>query len=49
MGDFDDDREGHFIITGPSAWWSGQLVRSPVCTFDDNIDKSTEKVLHSVK
>ncbi|WP_200171015.1 DNA-directed RNA polymerase subunit beta [Tomitella cavernea] len=50
MGDFPmmTDR-GTFIINGTERVVVSQLVRSPGVYFDDSIDKSTEKELHSVK
>ncbi len=50
MGDFPMMTEkGTFIINGTERVVVSQLVRSPGVYFDDTIDKSTEKVLHSVK
>lgn len=50
MGDFPVMTEkGTFIINGTERVVVSQLVRSPGVYFDDTIDKSTEKVLHSVK
>ena len=50
MGDFPMMTEkGTFIINGTERVVVSQLVRSPGVYFDDNIDKSTEKTLHSVK
>ncbi|MCV7343891.1 DNA-directed RNA polymerase subunit beta [Mycolicibacterium rhodesiae] len=50
MGDFPMMTEkGTFIINGTERVVVSQLVRSPGVYFDDTIDKSTEKTLHSVK
>jgi DNA-directed RNA polymerase subunit beta len=50
MGDFPMMTEkGTFIINGTERVVVSQLVRSPGVYFDDTIDKSTEKLLHSVK
>src|SRR6266850_1920797 len=50
MGDFPMMTEkGTFIINGTERIVVSQLVRSPGVYFDDTIDKSTEKTLHSVK
>ena len=50
MGDFPMMTEkGTFIINGTERVVVCQLVRSPGVYFDENIDKSTEKTLHSVK
>ncbi len=50
MGDFPMMTEkGTFIINGTERVVVSQLVRSPGVYFDENIDKSTEKTLHSVK
>jgi DNA-directed RNA polymerase subunit beta len=50
MGDFPMMTEkGTFIINGTERVVVSQLVRSPGVYFDEAIDKSTEKVLHSVK
>ena len=50
MGDFPMMTEkGTFIINGTERVVVSQLVRSPGVYFDATIDKSTEKVLHSVK
>ncbi|GFG72273.1 DNA-directed RNA polymerase subunit beta [Mycolicibacter senuensis] len=50
MGDFPMMTEkGTFIINGTERVVVSQLVRSPGVYFDANIDKSTEKTLHSVK
>lgn len=51
MGDFPMMTEkGTFIINGTERVVVSQLVRSPPGVyFDDSIDKSTEKTLHSVK
>ncbi|WP_319453839.1 MULTISPECIES: DNA-directed RNA polymerase subunit beta [unclassified Mycobacterium] len=50
MGDFPMMTEkGTFIINGTERVVVSQLVRSPGVYFDENIDKSTEKNLHSVK
>ncbi|MCV7016411.1 DNA-directed RNA polymerase subunit beta [Mycolicibacterium aichiense] len=50
MGDFPMMTEkGTFIINGTERVVVSQLVRSPGVYFDDSIDKSTEKTLHSVK
>src|SRR5213076_3542939 len=50
MGEFPMMTEkGTFIINGTERVVVSQLVRSPGVYFDDTIDKSTEKVLHSVK
>ena len=50
MGDFPMMTEkGTFIINGTERVVVSQLVRSPGVYFDGNIDKSTEKLLHSVK
>ena len=50
MGDFPlMTDKGTFIINGTERVVVSQLVRSPGVYFDENIDKSTEKPLHSVK
>ncbi|MDN5758517.1 MAG: DNA-directed RNA polymerase subunit beta, partial [Tomitella sp.] len=50
MGDFPMMTDkGTFIINGTERVVVSQLVRSPGVYFDDSIDKSTEKTLHSVK
>ncbi len=50
MGDFAMMTEqGTFIINGTERVVVSQLVRSPGVYFDETIDKSTEKTLHSVK
>jgi DNA-directed RNA polymerase subunit beta len=50
MGDFPMMTEkGTFIINGTERVVVSQLVRSPGVYFDGTIDKSTEKLLHSVK
>jgi DNA-directed RNA polymerase subunit beta len=50
MGDFPRMTEkGTFIINGTERVVVSQLVRSPGVYFDETIDKSTEKTLHSVK
>ena len=50
MGDFPMMTEkGTFIINGTERVVVSQLVRSPGVYFDAAIDKSTEKILHSVK
>ena len=50
MGDFPMMTEkGTFIINGTERVVVSQLVRSPGVYFDESIDKSTEKILHSVK
>ncbi|MUM18283.1 DNA-directed RNA polymerase subunit beta [Mycobacterium sp. CBMA271] len=50
MGDFPMMTEmGTFVINGTERVVVSQLVRSPGVYFDDTIDKSTEKTLHSVK
>lgn len=50
MGDFPMMTEkGTFIINGTERVVVGQLVRSPGVYFDETIDKSTDKTLHSVK
>ncbi|WP_082948807.1 DNA-directed RNA polymerase subunit beta [Mycobacterium sp. 1274756.6] len=50
MGDFPIMTEkGTFIINGTERVVVSQLVRSPGVYFDESIDKSTEKNLHSVK
>ncbi|EFV12126.1 DNA-directed RNA polymerase subunit beta [Segniliparus rugosus ATCC BAA-974] len=50
MGDFPMMTEkGTFIINGTERVVVSQVVRSPGVYFDDTIDKSTEKTLHSVK
>jgi DNA-directed RNA polymerase subunit beta len=50
MGDFPMMTEkGTFIINGTERVVVSQLVRSPGVYFDASIDKSTEKILHSVK
>ncbi len=50
MGDFPMMTDkGTFIINGTERVVVSQLVRSPGVYFDENIDKSTEKPLHSVK
>ncbi|QDQ96555.1 DNA-directed RNA polymerase subunit beta [Tomitella fengzijianii] len=50
MGDFPMMTDkGTFIINGTERVVVSQLVRSPGVYFDDSIDKSTEKELHSVK
>lgn len=50
MGDFPMMTEkGTFIINGNERVVVSQLVRSPGVYFDETIDKSTDKTLHSVK
>lgn len=50
MGDFPMMTEkGTFIINGTEHVVVSQLVRSPGVYFDETIDKSTDKTLHSVK
>ncbi|QHG82586.1 DNA-directed RNA polymerase subunit beta [Rhodococcus rhodochrous] len=50
MGDFPMMTDkGTFIINGTERVVVSQLVRSPGVYFDRNVDKSTEKDLHSVK
>lgn len=50
MGDFPMMTEkGTFIINGTERVVVSQLVRSPGVYFDEAIDKSTDKTLHSVK
>lgn len=50
MGDFPMITEkGTFIINGTERVVVSQLVRSPGVYFDETIDKSTDKTLHSVK
>lgn len=50
MGDFPMMTEkGTFIINGTERVVTSQLVRSPGVYFDETIDKSTDKTLHSVK
>lgn len=50
MGDFPMMTEkGTFIINGTERGVFSQLVRSPGVYFDETIDKSTDKTLHSVK
>lgn len=50
MGDFPMMTEkGTFIINGTERVVYSQLVRSPGVYFDETIDKSTDKTLHSVK
>nr|QNT35787.1 RpoB [Mycobacterium tuberculosis] len=50
MGDFPMMTEkGTFIINGTERAVFSQLVRSPGVYFDETIDKSTDKTLHSVK
>lgn len=50
MGDFPMMTEkGTFIINGTERVVASQLVRSPGVYFDETIDKSTDKTLHSVK
>lgn len=50
MGDFPMMTEkGTFIINGTERVLVSQLVRSPGVYFDETIDKSTDKTLHSVK
>ncbi len=50
MGDFPMMTEkGTFIINGTERVVVSQLVRSPGVYFDETIDKTTEKTLHSVK
>lgn len=50
MGDFPMMTEkGTFIINGTERGVVSQLVRSPGVYFDETIDKSTDKTLHSVK
>ncbi|WP_088414588.1 DNA-directed RNA polymerase subunit beta [Mycobacteroides saopaulense] len=50
MGDFPMMTDmGTFIINGTERVVVSQLVRSPGVYFDESIDKSTEKTLHSVK
>lgn len=41
--------KGTFIINGTERVVVSQLVRSPGVYFDETIDKSTDKLLHSVK
>ncbi|TSD95148.1 DNA-directed RNA polymerase subunit beta [Skermania sp. ID1734] len=50
MGDFPMMTDkGTFIINGTERVVVSQLVRSPGVYFDETIDKTTEKMLHSVK
>lgn len=50
MGDFPMMTEkGTFIVNGTERVVVSQLVRSPGVYFDETIDKSTDKTLHSVK
>ncbi|MEV5652807.1 DNA-directed RNA polymerase subunit beta [Nocardia sp. NPDC052254] len=50
MGDFPMMTDkGTFIINGTERVVVSQLVRSPGVYFDDSIDKTTEKTLHSVR
>lgn len=50
MGDFPMMTEkGTFIINGTERVVVSQLVRSPGVYFDETIDKSTDKTLHSAK
>ncbi|WP_079120803.1 DNA-directed RNA polymerase subunit beta [Mycobacterium tuberculosis] len=50
MGDFPlQTDKGTFIINGTERVVVSQLVRSPGVYFDETIDKSTDKTLHSVK
>ncbi|WP_018163586.1 DNA-directed RNA polymerase subunit beta [Smaragdicoccus niigatensis] len=50
MGDFPMMTvKGTFIINGTERVVVSQLVRSPGVYFDESIDKTTEKELHSVK
>ncbi|WP_282776104.1 MULTISPECIES: DNA-directed RNA polymerase subunit beta [unclassified Nocardia] len=50
MGDFPMMTDkGTFIINGTERVVVSQLVRSPGVYFDETIDKSTEKMLHSVR
>lgn len=50
MGDFPMMTDkGTFIINGTERVVVSQLVRSPGVYFDETIDKSTDKTLHSVK
>ena len=50
MGEFPlMTNKGTFIINGTERVVVSQLVRSPGVYFDESIDKSTEKTLHSVK
>lgn len=50
MGDFPMMTEkGTFIINGTERVVVSQLVRSPGVYFDETIDKSTDKTLHSIK
>lgn len=50
MGDFPMMTEkGTFIINGTERVVVSKLVRSPGVYFDETIDKSTDKTLHSVK
>ncbi|APE10185.1 DNA-directed RNA polymerase subunit beta [Rhodococcus pyridinivorans] len=50
MGDFPMMTDkGTFVINGTERVVVSQLVRSPGVYFDKNVDKSTEKDLHSVK
>ncbi|WAC56691.1 DNA-directed RNA polymerase subunit beta [Gordonia sp. SL306] len=50
MGDFPIMTDkGSFIINGTERVVVSQLVRSPGVYFDSNIDKTTEKTLHTVK
>ncbi|WP_040750977.1 DNA-directed RNA polymerase subunit beta [Nocardia transvalensis] len=50
MGDFPMMTDkGTFIINGTERVVVSQLVRSPGVYFDESIDKTTEKLLHSVR
>ncbi|MGF6888999.1 DNA-directed RNA polymerase subunit beta [Nocardia sp. GAS34] len=50
MGDFPMMTDkGTFIINGTERVVVSQLVRSPGVYFDESIDKTTEKTLHSVR
>lgn len=49
MGDFPMMTKGTFIISRTERVVVSQLVRSPGVYFDETIDKSTDKTLHSVK
>ncbi|MBF6336354.1 DNA-directed RNA polymerase subunit beta, partial [Nocardia abscessus] len=50
MGDFPMMTDkGTFVINGTERVVVSQLVRSPGVYFDESVDKSTEKTLHSVR
>lgn len=50
MGDFPMMTDkGTFIVNGTERVVVSQLVRSPGVYFEENVDKTTDKLLHSVK